>query len=143
MSSASGLSAAGHTGWLRALRHANYRRFFLGQGVSLLGTWMQQTALAWLVLRLTGDAFLMGLNTFASQIPSLLLLPVAGVLLDRWNRLRLVVLTQALSMLQAFLLAALVLLDWVEIWQVMLLAFTLGSINAFDLPARQAMLPEL
>jgi MFS family permease len=125
------------------LRHANYRRYFIGQGVSLLGTWMQTTAMAWLVYRLTGSSFLNGVNTFASQIPWLLLLPVAGMVLDRCNRLRLVRWTQALSMLQAAILAGLVLLGIVEIWQVMLLAFGLGCVNAFDLPARQALLPEL
>jgi MFS family permease len=130
-------------GVLRALGHANYRLFFIGQGVSLLGTWMQQTAMAWFVYRLTNDRFLLGLNTFASQIPSLLLLPVAGVLLDRWNLLNLVRITQVLAMLQAFILAALVLLGWVEIWHVLVLAFGLGCVNAFDLPARQALLPEL
>src|SRR5207237_10332030 len=129
MSSAPAAPAASR-GLLRALRHANYRRFFLGQGVSLLGTWMQQTALAWLVLRLTDDAFLMGLNTFAGQIPWLLFLPVAGVLLDRWNRLRLVLVTQTLAMLQAFVLAALVLLGWRGLWQVMTRAFVLGWVCA-------------
>jgi MFS family permease len=130
-------------GLFRALQHANYRRYFLGQGVSLLGTWMQTTAMAWLVYRLTGSSFLNGVNTFAGQIPWLLLLPVAGVVLDRCNRLHLVRVTQALSMIQAALLAGLVLLGLIEIWHVMLLAFGLGCVNAFDLPARQALLPEL
>jgi MFS family permease len=129
--------------WVRSLRHRNFRRFFLGQGVSLVGTWMQQTALAWLVYRLTENPFLQGVNNFANQIPSLLLLPLAGVLVDRWNRLRLVRITQTLAMLQAFLLAALVFWDIIEIWQLMLLSFVLGSINAFDMPARQAMLPQM
>src|SRR5580700_10717608 len=123
--------------WLRSLRHRNFRRFFLGQGVSLLGTWMQQTALAWLVYRLTRSPVMQGLNSFAGQVPSLLLLPLAGVLVDRWNRLRLVRITQTLAMVQAFLLALLVFLDIVEIWHVMVLAFALGCVNAFDLPARQ------
>ena len=130
-------------GLFRALRHANYRRYFIGQGVSLLGTWMQTTAMAWLVYRLTGSSFLNGVNTFASQIPWLLLLPVAGVVLDRCNRLHLVRWTQALSMMQAAMLAGLVLFGAVEIWHVMVLAFGLGCVNAFDLPARQALLPEL
>jgi MFS family permease len=128
---------------VRALAHRNYRRFFAGQGVSLLGTWMQQTALTWLVYRLTDDAFLVGLNNFASQIPSLALLPVAGVLLDRWNLLRIVIGTQTLAMVQAFILAALTLLRVADIWQLMALAFGLGCVNSFDLPARQALLPEL
>jgi MFS family permease len=129
--------------WLRSLRHRNFRRFFLGQGVSLLGTWMQQTALAWLVYRLTLSPFLQGVNSFVGQVPSLLLLPLAGVLVDRWNRLRLVRITQTLAMLQAFLLAVLVFCQVEEIWHVMVLAFALGCINAFDMPARQAMLPEM
>jgi len=128
---------------LRALGHRNYRRYFIGQGVSLVGTWMQQTALTWLVYRLTDDAFLVGVNAFAGQIPSLLLLPVAGVLADRWHLLRLVITTQTLAMVQAFILAALVLFKVTDIWQLMVLAFGLGCVNAFDLPARQALLPDL
>lgn len=129
--------------WLRSLRHRNFRYYFLGMGVSLIGTWMQQTALAWLVYRLTRDTFLQGLNSFATQFPSLLLLPLAGVLVDRWNRLRLVRVTQTLAMVQAFLLTILVFSNIVEVWQVMSLSFVLGCVNAFDLPARQAMLPEM
>src|SRR5437773_1666275 len=125
-------SPASPRGVLRALAHRNFRRFFFGQGVSLLGTWMQQTALTWLVLRLTNDAFLMGLNSFASNIPWLLLLPIAGVLLDRWNLLRLVIATQFLAMVQAFLLASLVLFQLADIWQLIVLAFGLGCVNAFD-----------
>ncbi|HYV39346.1 MAG TPA: MFS transporter [Gemmataceae bacterium] len=128
---------------LRALSHGNYRRFFIGQGVSLLGTWMQLTALPWLVYRLTKDPFLVGLNNFASNIPWLLLLPVAGVFLDRWNLLRMVMVTQALAMVQAFILAGLVLFGAADIWQLIVLSLSLGCVNAFDLPARQAMLPEL
>jgi MFS family permease len=134
---------ATRSGLFRALQHANYRRYFFGQGVSLLGTWMQTTAMAWLVYRLTGSSFLNGANTFAGQIPWLLLLPVAGMVLDRCNRLHLVRVTQALSMIQAAVLAGLVFFGWVEIWHVMVLAFGLGCVNAFDLPARQALLPEL
>jgi MFS family permease len=128
---------------LRALGHRNYRRYFVGQGVSLIGTWMQQTALTWLVYRLTDDAFLVGLNTFAGQIPSLLLLPVAGVLADRLHLLRLVITTQTLAMVQAFILAGLVIFNVTNIGLLMVLAFGLGCVNAFDLPARQALLPDL
>jgi MFS family permease len=134
-------SRTGH--WLRALRHRNFRLFFFGQGVSLIGTWMQQTALAWLVLRLTNDPFLMGLNTFVGQIPSLLFMPLAGVLVDRWSRLPFVIVTQTLAMIQAFVLAGLVLFDMADIWHLMGLAFGLGCVNAFDMPARQALLPEM
>jgi MFS family permease len=129
--------------WMRSLRHRNFRLYFLGQGVSLLGTWMQQTAMAWLVFRLTANEFLMGVNYFAGQIPSLVLLPVVGVLVDRWNRWRVVCITQTLAMLLAFLLAGLVFVDVIVIWQVNILAFALGCVNAFDLPARQALLPRM
>jgi MFS family permease len=128
---------------LRALGHRNFRRFFLGQAVSLVGSWMQQTALTWLVYRLTNDAFFVGLNTFASQVPALLLLPMAGVLADRWHLLRLVIITQTLAMVQAFVLAALVLCKVADVWYLMALAFGLGCVNAFDVPARQALLPDL
>src|SRR5512135_1593453 len=94
---------------LRALRSRNYRLFFAGQSVSLVGTWMQQVAMSWLVYRLSGSAFLLGVVGFASQIPTFLLAPVAGVLADRWDRRRLLIGTQALAMLQAAVLAWLVL----------------------------------
>ncbi len=125
------------------LAHRNYRLFFTGQGVSLLGTWMQQTALTWLVFRLTEDNFLVGLNNFAGNVPTLVLMPLAGVLVERRNLLRMVIGTQILSMVQAFFLAALVFFDVDEIWPLMVLAFGLGCVNCFDLPARQALLPDL
>src|SRR3954468_10667339 len=89
---------------LRALRHRNYRLFFAGQGISLVGTWLQQVALSWLVYRLTNSALLLGLVGFSGQIPSFLLGPVAGVLTDHWQRRRVLVTTAALSMLQAGIL---------------------------------------
>jgi MFS family permease len=134
------------SGWSsvgRALRHRNFRLYFGGQGLSLLGTWMQQVAQGWLVYRLTGRMDLMGLVTFASQIPSFLLLPLVGVVLDRWDRHRLVVTTQALAMAQALLLAVLTLTGLLALWQLVVLAIFLGCVNAFDLPARQAFLPAL
>src|SRR5512140_953194 len=90
---------------LRALRSRNYRLFFAGQGVSLIGTWMQQVAMSWLVYRLTGSALLLGVTGFAGQIPNFLLAPVAGVLADRWNRRPLLIATQSLAMFQAVVLA--------------------------------------
>src|SRR4051794_11096532 len=101
---------------LRAFAHRNFRLFFFGQGVSLIGTWMQQVAVAWLVFLLTGSPLWLGLVAFAGQIPSLVAAPVAGVLVDRWNRHRLLLLTQTLAMVQAGLLAALALLGVVEVW---------------------------
>jgi len=93
----------------RALGHRNYRLFFSGQGISLIGTWMQQIAMNWLVFRLTDSAVLLGVVGFMSRIPTFLLAPFAGVLADRWNRHRVLVITQTLSMIQAMILAILVL----------------------------------
>lgn len=128
---------------LRALRSRNYRLFAAGQGISLIGTWMQQVAMGWLVYRLTGSAFLLGVVGFASQIPTLVLTPVAGVLADRWNRRYLLIATQSLAMLQAALLAAVVLLGTVQVWQIVALSLLLGLINAFDIPTRQSFVVEL
>jgi MFS family permease len=128
---------------LRALRHRNYRLFFSGQSVSLIGTWMTRIATSWLVYRLTGSPLLLGLVGFAGQIPSFLLAPVAGVLVDRWNRHRLLVWTQVLAMLQSALLAVLALTGVIEIWHVVVLSLFQGVINAFDMPARQAFVVEM
>lgn len=128
---------------LRALDHRNYRLFFTGQSVSLIGTWMTRIATSWLVYRLTNSALLLGVVGFAGQIPSFLLAPVAGVLVDRWNRHRLLVATQALAMLQSLVLAALTLTGVVKIWHVIALSAFQGVINAFDMPARQAFVVEM
>src|SRR5277367_1733786 len=93
----------------RALRHRNFRLFFTGQGISLIGTWLTKVATSWLVYRLTGSAWLLGVVGFAGQIPTFLLAPVAGVLVDRWNRRRVLLATQTLAMLQSVLLATLTL----------------------------------
>lgn len=127
----------------RALRHRNFRLFLGGQIVSLAGTWMQQVALSWLVYRLTRSPMLLGLVGFAGQIPSLLLAPVAGVWADRGNRRRIVIATQALAMVQALLLAALVLRGTVSIGHVMALSVFLGLVNGVDVPTRQAFLVEM
>lgn len=126
-----------------ALSHRPFRLFFLGQLVSLTGTWMQSTAQAWLVYRLTRDPLMLGLAALATQFPVFLLGLRAGLAVDRMDRLRLVRWTQALSMLQAALLAALTLSGRVEVWHVFALALLLGSVNAFDVPARQVLLGEL
>ncbi|MBU2497934.1 MAG: MFS transporter [Proteobacteria bacterium] len=128
---------------IRALRHRNYRLFFGGQSISLIGTWMQRIALSWLVYRLTNSPFLLGFVGFAGQIPTFLLAPFAGVLADRYNRQRLLVLTQILATVQAFTLALLVLTGAVLVWHIVVLSVVLGVVNAFDMPTRQAFVMEM
>ena len=128
---------------LRALHYRNYRLFFIGQSVSLIGTWMQQVAMSWLVYRLTNSTLLLGVVGFAGQIPTFLIAPFAGVLADRWNRRRLLLATQTLAMLQAAVLAAFVLTGTVQVWQIITLSALLGVINAFDIPVRQSFVVEL
>jgi MFS family permease len=130
-------------GLLRALRHPNYRLFFAGQSVSLVGTWITRVATSWLVYRLTGSAAMLGIVGFASQIPTFVLAPFAGVWADRLNRYRVMVATQVLAMLQSFALAALALTGTIRVWHVLWLGALQGVINAFDTPARQAMLVDL
>src|SRR5580700_1332525 len=127
----------------RALSHRNYRLYFAGQGVSLIGTWMTRMATGWLVLRLNGpnSAFLLGVVGFAGQIPAFFFAPVAGVLVDRWNRRRLLIVTQSLALLQSALLAALAFSGEpgpVTIGLIIALSLFQGFINAFDMPGRQA-----
>lgn len=124
----------------RALRHRNFRLFTAGQTVSLIGFWMQQVAVSWLVYRLTESAFLLGLVAFVSQAPVFVLAPFAGVLADRINRHRLVITTQALAMLQAFVLAGLVLSGNVTIGFILVLMAIQGAISGFDIPGRQSFL---
>jgi MFS family permease len=128
---------------LRALRHRNYRLFFGGQGISLIGTWMTRVATGWLVYRLTGSAFLLGLVSFAGQIPILFLGPFAGVWVDRLNRHRVLVVTQILSMLESFALAVLALLHVITVGEMIWLNLFQGVINSFDMPARQAFVIEM
>jgi len=127
----------------RALGHRNYRLFFGGQGISLIGTWMQQTAMSWLVYHRTNSAFLLGLVGFSGQIPALFLMPLAGVLTDRWNRHQILVITQSLAMVQAFILAFLDLKGALNLPQILFLSFFLGLVNAFDMPTRQAFVVDL
>ncbi len=127
----------------RALYSRNYRLFFGGQGISLIGTWMQQIAMTWLVYRLTNSAFYLGLIGFSSQICSFIFSPFAGVISDRWNRHRILVATQTLSMVQAFILAVLTLMHIIAVEHLILLAFFLGFVNAFDMPTRQAFVVEM
>jgi MFS family permease len=127
----------------RALKYRNYRLFFIGQGISLVGTWMQQVALSWLVYRLTGSALMLGVINFASQIPTFFLTPFAGVLADRYNRHHMLVLTQSLSMIQALILSVLVLTNTITIWQVVALGIFIGFVNACDIPVRQSFTVEM
>ncbi len=128
---------------MRALRHRNYRLFFSGQIVSLLGSWMTQIATTWLVYRLTGSPLLLGAVGFAGQIPAFLLSPIAGVWVDRWPRHRILVITQTLAMFQSLGLAYLTLTGRIDIWHIVVLMVVQGLINAFDMPARQAFVIEL
>jgi MFS family permease len=128
---------------LRALRYRNYRLFFSGQSVSLIGTWMTRVATSWLVYRLTHSALLLGLVGFAGQIPTFLLGPFAGVWVDRWDRHRTLVITQILSMLQSFALAAWALAGTITVTDILWLSLAQGLINAFDMPARQAFVVEM
>lgn len=128
---------------LRSLAHRNYRLYFVGQGISLIGTWMQQVALSWLVYQMTQSSFQLSLVLFAGQSPALFLSPVAGVLVDRWNRHRVILSTQSLAMGQAFLLALLAWSGGIEVWQLIVLNLFLGAVNTVDMTTRQAFLLEL
>jgi MFS family permease len=127
----------------RALRHRNYRLFFSGQLISLVGTWMQTIAESWLVYRLTGSATLLGVAGFASQIPVFLLATIGGTVADRGNRHRIMIITQTASMVLPLILAALVFTGRVQVWHVFTLAAALGVVNAFDVPARQSFVVEM
>ncbi len=128
---------------LRALHHRNFRLFFSGQLISLIGTWMQAIAQSWLVYRLTGSALLLGAVGFAGQIPVLLLAPVGGIVADRYRRHSIVIGTQTSAMVLALILAALTLGGSIQVWQIFLLSVLLGIVNAFDIPARQAFIVEM
>jgi MFS family permease len=128
---------------LRTLRYRNYRLFFIGQGVSLIGTWMQRAALGWLVYRLTRSPFLLGFVEFSGQMPALLFAPFAGVMADRWDRRRFLLVTQSLAMVQALILALLVFLGTTAVWQIVLLSMFLGVINVFDIPTRQSFVADM
>src|SRR5262245_59015271 len=128
---------------VRALRHRNLRLFFTGQIISLIGTWMQTVAQSWLVYRFTGSSALLGSVNFASQIPVFLLSPAGGLVADRYSRHRVVIATQAASMLLAFALAVLTLFKVIKVWEIFALSALLGVVNAFDIPARQAFIVEM
>ena len=126
-----------------ALAHRNFRLFFFGQGISLIGTWMQSVALGWLVLELTNSAFAVGLNQALRSLGVLVFTLYAGVVVDRVDKRRLIVWTQILQMIEALVLALLVWTKSATTWQVMVLAVLFGIVTAFDIPARQALLVEL
>jgi MFS family permease len=127
----------------RALRHRNYRLFFSGQSISLIGTWLTRVATSWLVYRLTGSSLLLGTVGFAGQIPTFLVAPFAGVWIDRWNRHRVLVITQVLAMVQSAGLAALTLSGRVTVPSILALSIFQGLINAFDVPARQSFVTQM
>ena len=127
----------------RSLKHRNYRLFFAGQGISVIGTWMQQIAMTWLVYRITNSAFLLGLVGFSGQIPTLFLAPFAGVFADRWNGRSALVATQSLALIQAFLLAVLTLTNAIEVWHIVVLSIFLGIVNGFDMTIRQSFVIEM
>lgn len=128
---------------LRAFRHRNFRLFYAGQAISLIGTWIQQIALSWLIYRTTGSGFLLGLATFCSQIPMLLFLPLAGLFSDRYDRRKLMIVAYVLAMIQAVTLGTLTLTGAIQIWQILLLGFLYGTIMAFETPARQSLISQM
>ena len=128
---------------LRAFRHRNFRLFYAGQAISLIGTWIQQIALSWLVYRTTGSGFLLGLVTFCSQIPMLLFLPLAGLFSDRYDRRKLMIVAYLLAMIQAVTLGILTLTGAIQIWQILVLGFLYGTIMAFETPARQSLISQM
>ena len=132
-----------HMNIFRSLKYRNFKLFFYGQSISLIGTWMQKTAVSWLVYRLTGSALLLGLVAFASLIPSLILSPYAGSLIDRHNRYKILVITQIISMMQAGALAAIIFFKFYNIPAIIFLSLVQGIINAFDVTCRQSLMVEM
>ena len=127
----------------RALRYRNFRIFFFGQSVSLVGTWMQYVAMSWLVYRMTNSALMLGVVGFASQIPAFILSPFTGVLADRHNRHKILLFTQALAMLQAFILAFLTLTGNIAVWHIIVMGIFLGCINSIDIPSRHSFILQM
>lgn len=127
----------------RALHHRNYRIFLAGHGISRIGTWMERTAVSWVIYEMTNSTFMLGLTVFAAQFPSFLFSLYGGVVSDRYNRLKIVLVTQILSLIQAAILTVLVFRGDAQVWQILTLVTLLGSINAFDIPARQSLVHQL
>jgi len=128
---------------VRAFRHRNFRLYFGGQSISLVGTWVQQIALGWTIYQLTHSSLLLGLVSFAGQLPLFIVTPFAGVLVDRWNRHRTLIVTQSLSMLQAFALALVVSTHFLHVWNLIALNVLAGIILAIDLPTRQSFIVDM
>ncbi|HCC86255.1 MAG TPA: MFS transporter, partial [Porphyromonadaceae bacterium] len=127
----------------RALRNKNYRLFFYGQSLSLVGTWIQQVALSWLIYSVTNSPFLLGFVMFAGQLPTFLIAPFAGVLADRYDKRKIIIITQAVAMLQAILLAIFVLTNHINVTVLIILNIILGISNAFDIPTRQSFVIQM
>src|SRR5258706_10326816 len=127
----------------RALQHRHFRLFFGGQSISLVGTWITRVATSWLVYRLTGSVLLLGIAGFAGQIPTLIITPFAGVLVDRHDRRRILLVTQAGSLVQSAVLATLTFMNIITVRQIIWLQVVQGVINSFDTPARQAFVSEM
>lgn len=127
----------------RSLQYRNFRLFFSGQGISLVGTWMHRITMPWLVYHMTGSPFLLGVVSFSGQIPTFILTPLAGVITDRWSKYNVILAAQVLSMIQAFILAVLCLSGTVQLWQIIVLAAGLGIVNAFEVPARQSFVIDM
>lgn len=128
---------------IRALDSRNYRLYFGGQGISLIGTWIQRIAQSWLVYRLTDSVFILGLVGFSTQIPTFLAAPFAGVIVDQKNRYHILIATQVLATIQALILAILVITNYVQVWHIIVLGVFLGLINAFGAPSRQSLLVDM
>jgi len=127
----------------RTLKYKNYRLFFTGQSISLIGTWIQIIAASWLIYRLTNSAFLLGLLTFAGQLPTLLFTPFAGVMVDRWDRYKLIKTTQILFAFQSLIFGVLVLTEIIQIWHIIILNIFGGFVMAFDSPVRQSFVVDI
>src|ERR1700733_1555281 len=127
----------------RALRHRNYRLFFIGQGISLVGTWLTRFATSWLAYKLTHSGTILGLVSLFGQLPSAILSPIAGVLVDRFDRYRVIVITQIAAMLQSAALAFFMFAGLMTVWHLLLLGVVQALINAFDMPARQSFMREI
>src|ERR1700750_2926925 len=119
-----------------AFRSRNYRLYFTGQSISLIGTWMQKTAVSWVIYSLTHSTFMLGLTLFASQFPSFVFSMIGGVVSDRYDKFKVLLTTQVASMLQASLLTILIFANHYRVWEILTLSVVLGVINAFDVPAR-------
>lgn len=126
-----------------AFKSRNYRLYFIGQSVSLIGTWMQKTAVSWVIYSLTHSKFMLGVTLFATMFPSFVFSFIGGVAADRYNRFKLLLLTQAVSMAQAVLLTVLIFFKHYQVWEILALSVLLGVVNAFDVPARQSLVYEM